>query len=282
MENNRRTPLLRAATLLAAVIALALPQAALAITNGVPDKNGHPNAGLFTVEEGGERFYGCSGSYAGERRGAPGTGVFLTAAHCLADLPEDTQLWVTFEADVTVDPENDFAVTAASWYRATGFDVHPDAGASRANPRDYAVILLETTVPVVPVAFPRAGLLDDLVARGGLRPGSLIDVVGYGAIPTFKGAPPNLGPSSERMLATSRFSALTHAYVGLLGNPDAQEGLGGACFGDSGAPNFLHGTNRIVSIMSGGGDAICRAKAFGARLDIPEARSFLGQYVTLP
>jgi Trypsin len=281
MESHRRTPLLRAAALLAAVIALALPQAALAITNGVPDKNGHPNAGMFSVDENGKRIASCSGSYAGERRGAPGTGVFLTAAHCLADLPEDAQLWVTFEADVTIDPET-FEVTAASWYRATDFDVHPDAGASRSNPRDYGVILLETTVPVVRVAFPREGLLGDLVARGGLRPGTLIDVVGYGAIPTFKGAPPRLEPPSERMLATSRFSALTHAYVGLLGNPDAQEGLGGACFGDSGAPNFLHGTNRIVSIMSGGGDAICRAKAFGARLDIPEARSFLGQYVSLP
>jgi hypothetical protein len=279
METHRRTPRLRTAALLAVVTALALPQAALAITGGVPDGNGHPNAGMLAVEENGKPQGACSGSYAGERKGAPGTGVFLTAAHCLADLPEDAQLLVTFEADVTFTEEE---TIAASWYRATGFDVHSDAGASRANPRDYGVVLLETTVPVTPVAFPREGLLDDLAARGGLRPGTLIDVLGYGLVPTFKGAPPSFEFASGRMFATARFSALTHAYVGQLGNPDAGDGLGGACFGDSGGPNFLNGTNRIVAIMSGGGDARCRAKAFGARLDIPEARSFLGQYLSLP
>ncbi len=188
---------------------------------------------------------------------------------------------MTFEANVTIDPDT-FEVTAASWYRATGFDVHPDFGASRANPRDFAVILLETTVPVTSVAFPRARMLDDLVARGGLRPGTLIDNVGYGAIPSFKGGPPSLEPPPGRMLATSRFQSLTRAYVGLFSNSDAGDGIGGACFGDSGSPAFLQGTNRIVALVSGGGDAICRAMGFGARLDISEARSFLGQYVSLP
>ena len=281
METQRRTPPLRIAALLAIMTALALPQAALAITNGVPDGNGHPNVGTMAIEEGGQRFASCSGSYIGANKGAPGSGVFLTAAHCLSDLPEDTQLWVTFESGVTIDPET-FVITAASWYRATGFEVHPDAGVSRSKPGDYGVILLETTVPVTPVAFPREGLLDDLADRGGVRPRTYIDIVGYGAIPTFKGGPPGLAPPSERMLGTSRLSSLSNPFVGLLGNQDAEEGLGGACFGDSGAPNFLQDTNRIVSIVSGGGDAICRSKAFGARLDIPAARSFLEQYVDLP
>ena len=279
METHRRTPGLRTAALLAALIALALPQAALAITGGVPDGNGHPNAGMLAVDEDGKRGGACSGFYAGEHKSMPGTGVFLTAAHCLADLPEDTQLWVTFEANVTF---TDDEVLAASWYRSTGFDVHPDFMFSASNTRDYGVVLLETTVPVTPVAFPREGLLDDLAARGGVRPRTYLDIVGYGLIPTFKGGPKSYEFVSGRMLATSRFSALTQPYVGLLGNPDAEDGLGGACFGDSGAPIFVHGTNRIVAQMSGGGDAVCRSKAFGARLDIPAARSFLGQYVELP
>ena len=49
------------------------------------------------------------------------------------------------------------------------------------------MVLLETTVPVTPVAFPREGLLDDLAARGGLRPGTLIDILGYGAGPDLQG-----------------------------------------------------------------------------------------------
>lgn len=84
------------------------------------------------------------------------------------------------------------------------------------------------------------------------------------------------------MVSTSRFSALTKAYLGLLENSDAGDGIGGSCFGDSGGPKFLHETNRIVAIQSGGGDAICRAKSFPQRLDIADARSFLEQYVSLP
>lgn len=280
-EAARRTPGLRTAALLAVATALALPQVVLAIGGGVPDGNRHPNGGMFAVEEGGKRIAVCSGSYAGERAGPATGGVFLTAAHCLADVPEDAQLWVTFEANVTFDPET-FETTAASWYRATGFDVHPDFGASRSNLRDYGVILLETTVPVTPVSFPREGLLDDLTARGSLHPGTLIDTVGYGLIPSFKMGPPSYEPAPGRMFATSRFSALTKAYIALLENSDAGDGIGGACFGDSGGPKFLHETNRIVAIQSGGGDAICRAKSFPQRLDIPDARSFLGQYVSLP
>jgi hypothetical protein len=281
MESHRRTPGLRTAALLAVVTALALPQAGLAIGGGVPDGNGHPNAGMFAVEENGKRIGACSGSYAGERAGPAPGGVFLTAGHCLEGLHEDAQLWVNFEADVTFDPET-FETTAASWYRATGFDVHPDFGASRSNVRDYGVILLETTVPVTPVSFPREGLLDDLAARGSLRPGTLIDNVGYGLIPSFKMGPPSYEPALGRMVSTSRFSALTKAYLGLLENSDAGDGIGGSCFGDSGGPKFLHETNRIVAIQSGGGDAICRAKSFPQRLDIADARSFLGQYVSLP
>jgi hypothetical protein len=279
MQTHRSTPRLRIAALLAVVSALALPQAAPAITGGVLDGSGHPNAGMLADEEDGKRGGACSGFYAGEHKSIPGTGVFLTAAHCLADRPADAKLWVTFETNVTFTEDETFA---ASWYEASGFAVHPDFRFSASNTRDYGVVLLKDTVPVTPVAFPREGLLGDLAARGDVRPRTYLDIVGYGLIPTFKGGPKSYEFVSGRMLATSRFSALTQPYVGLLGNPDAEDGLGGACFGDSGAPIFVHGTNRIVAQMSGGGDAVCRSKAFGARLDIPAARSFLGQYVELP
>jgi hypothetical protein len=78
---RRPLPLL---TALAAALSLGVVATALAIGNGVPDGNAHPNVGLLAVEDGGERFALCSGSYAGPRTGAPGTGVFLTAGHCVA------------------------------------------------------------------------------------------------------------------------------------------------------------------------------------------------------
>jgi hypothetical protein len=58
-------------------------------------------------------------------------------------------------------------------------------------------------------------------------------------------------------------------------------GEGGQCYGDSGSPEFLHKTTKIVSVTSGG-DTVCRATNANARLDTDAARTFLSQYVNLP
>jgi len=62
-------------------------------------------------------------------------------------------------------------------------------------------------------------------------------------------------------------------------------GDGGSCAGDSGGPHFLGAdtteTNIIVSTtVTGGG--ICNSTSVTYRLDTESARSFLGNYVTLP
>src|SRR4029453_11651816 len=96
-----------------AVAALALAGGAGAISNGVPDGNGHPNVGLFAIgfEDGGElvRFAGCSGSYGGPRVGQPAQKVFATAAHCVNGIAEagitPDQFWVTFDSTVDIDIE---------------------------------------------------------------------------------------------------------------------------------------------------------------------------------
>lgn len=272
-----------AAVLAAAATLLAAPPA-FAIGNGVPDGNGHPNVGLLAVEQGGDRIVECSGSYAGPRKGSVGTGVFLTAGHCLAWMPDEgiagSQLWVTFEPDIAIDPET-FEVTAASWHQATAFAIDPAFGQSRANPRDYGVVLLGATVGVPPVELPTAGLLDRLAAQGGLRPGAVFENVGYGVIPFFKNGPPRLELPSERMFSTSRLQGLTPSLLKLLMNSDAGDGNGGSCYGDSGSPKYLPRTNKIVALTSGG-DPICRAQGYNQRLDVADARRFLGQYLNLP
>jgi hypothetical protein len=55
----------------------------------------------------------------------------------------------------------------------------------------------------------------------------------------------------------------------------------GVCFGDSGGPHFLGDSNLVVATTSGG-DAVCRAENHNYRLDTPQARAFLGQFVALP
>jgi hypothetical protein len=59
----------------------------------------------------------------------------------------------------------------------------------------------------------------------------------------------------------------------------------GTCYGDSGGPNFLGaGATEadIVAATTITGDFMCRATNVVYRLDTESARSFLGQFVSLP
>jgi hypothetical protein len=269
---------------------LAFVGVALAIGNGVPDGNGHPNVGMLAVEieENGvlTRFPVCSGSYAGPRAGRPAEKVFLTAGHCVAWIPGSgisaNQLWVTFDTTATFDAETGAVTGATNWHRASGFAFDSAFGHDIGNFHDYGVVLLES-VPsgLAPVQMPTAGLLDRLAAKGALKPGTVFDNVGYGVVPSFKQGPPRVAPPPGRMFSTSLFKGLTQAYLKLNMNSDAKEGNGGSCYGDSGSPKFVHGTNLVVATTFGG-DPICRAENINSRLDTQEARAFYGQYLALP
>jgi hypothetical protein len=255
-----------------AFAAALLPAApALAISGKVPDGDAHPNVGLLALQDGTDRIGWCSGFYASPHDGAPSRGVFVTAAHCVSGLPDDAQWSVTFDSEVAMDPDT-FVVTGASWVDGIGFAADDE--------HDIAVVVLAAAPAVDPVDLPSAGLLDDLAARGGLRPKTLFDNVGYGDIPSFRG-PPSFTVAPGRMLSTSRFMALHAEWLRLLGNSNVGEGIGGGCYGDSGGPRLLHGTNTAVA-LSAGGDRNCRAYGRNLRLDIPGTRSFLDRYIDIP
>jgi hypothetical protein len=270
-----------AAAMVVAAFALACAPGAFAISNGTLDGNRHPGVGMFASGDG--RAAECTGFYIGRSAADPTEGVFLTAGHCVAWLALSefpaSDLWVTFESEVSIDPET-FETTAASWHQASAYAFDPDFGAKRSSPHDWAVIVLEDAPDVPPLELPTAGLLDDLSERGGLRPDALFDNVGYGVIPTRTG-PLDFEMASGRMLSTSRFQSLRPVWLYLLGNSAISDDIGGVCFGDSGAPKLIHETNTVVALQTGG-DARCRAHANSQRLDTTIAREFLGQYVVLP
>ena len=272
--------------LLVVATSLAGVAGALAISNGVPDGNGHPNVGMLAIEDGGDLYGVCSGSYAGPQKGAPSFGVFLTAGHCVAWIPGSgfaaSDLRVTFDSGATVDGATGVVTGATTWYQATAFQFDPGFGHDMGNLKDYAVVLLASTVPVAPVQLPTAGALDAMTAQGGLRPGTVFDNVGYGVVPSFKKGPPQAEPPPGRMFSTSFFQGLTRSWLKLLMNSDARGGgNGGSCYGDSGSPKFVHATNTVVAVTTGG-DAYCRAENYNQRLDVADARAFLGQYLNLP
>jgi hypothetical protein len=59
-------------------------------------------------------------------------------------------------------------------------------------------------------------------------------------------------------------------------------GEGGDCYGDSGGPKFIKGDNSTIYAIVITGDVYCRATTWDYRVDTPNARAFLGQFVTLP
>ena len=83
------------------------------------------------------------------------------------------------------------------------------------------------------------------------------------------------------MYAFASYNALNKGYLRLSQNPAGENG--GACYGDSGGPNFVDvGGVRILAATTVRGDAVCRSTNVVYRLDTESAREFLGQYVTLP
>ena len=277
----RRSRLALGAAVAVLAAAAATAPGAQAIVGGRPDGDDHPAAGMMAIEHAGITEAWCSAWYAGPHRSDPGTGVVVTAGHCLADLTElgfaPSDITVTFDTgahfywDETerVTP----AVGATTWHPAYAYDY------ALSDDEDYGVVLLEDPVPgLAPMKLPAAGMLDDLKSRGALA-GSLWDSVGYGFTATFKRGPVRYDPPPGRMLALSRFAGLTKSELGLLGNPDA--GFSTGCYGDSGGPVLPHGSD-VVAGMTAGGDPLCRAKATPTRLDIPVARAFFRDHLRLP
>jgi secreted trypsin-like serine protease len=58
-------------------------------------------------------------------------------------------------------------------------------------------------------------------------------------------------------------------------------GNGGTCYGDSGGPHLIAGTDVVVAVTTTG-DSMCRATDVDYRLDTESARSYLAQFVDLP
>lgn len=258
------------ASLLAAALLLATP--ALAITFGEPDGNRHPNVGTMVPKE---PIQGipmiCTGTLISPT-------VFLTAGHCIVGMkgmfgldPDDVS--VSFDSVIAGNP-----VT----YNVVSAYIDPNYNHTWSDPHDLAVLILGGEVTgITPAVLPPLGLLDEMKASGELKNQQFV-AVGYGTVRDDKtGAPPVLSLDGVRRYTTGNFSALTQSWLKISKNPAT--GDGGGCWGDSGGPHFLVlDEKEILIAVTGGTDAACRSSDWGYRLDTESARSFLGQFVTLP
>jgi len=240
---------------LAALLLVTVP--AHAITNGQPDGDNHPNVGALVSSRqysDGTWLY-CTGTLISPT-------VFLTAAHCDEG---------TARVTVTFDPayQDGDKTYSGTWH------ADPLYGHDQSDTHDIAVVVFDKPISgITPAKLPTAGSLSNLSGS------QQFTSVGYGAYEvTNQPGGHRYLYNDVRMVATGTLNSINPTWLRISMN--AATGNGGTCYGDSGGPNFL-GTTNIVAATTITGDAICRSTNVTYRLDTPSARTFLGQFVTLP
>jgi hypothetical protein len=250
----------------AIVMSLVLAQPAGAIQYGEPDNGAHPYVGGLVYQYGDATFVGCSGTLIGPT-------TFLTAAHCVPD--ESFQLIGVTSAEAYVSGES----TAIPLLDNSAFIQYPTYDGSPYA--DVAVVLLRYDPGVGYGALPELGLLDTLAPSA--KPGNqarYLTAVGYGTTGLNRGAggPPEFVYPDMKMRGENRIIGLNNARLGgLLVQTTAAPGTGGGtCYGDSGGPFFLAGTNIVVAIPITGSNPNCGGNDISLRIDTADVLAFLG------
>ena len=171
-------------------------------------------------------------------------------------------------------------------WRATRL-ADPDYTKSQSDPHDIAVVDFahRAVTPAnrwtfTPARLPSAGQLSGLT-EAQLNAASWL-VVGYGVQEATTGGGPQTHPGGgARYKANLGFNSLNPSWIRL--SMQESQGYGGACYGDSGGPNFV--TLNGVMLLVGDtvtGDTPCFATNVAYRTDTASARSFLAPFVALP
>jgi hypothetical protein len=265
----------------AAVVALMVPLTAQAIVGGQPDGTAHPYVALITDGPG---F--CSGSLISPT-------VLVTAAHCFTTSSWGTntftgapQILVSFDSDLINIPREQRVWWTGSYYPdplygstksgLTGFSTHDTAivvfsSAGCHVPSDAHGIVSCGSIPTSLTGgryavLPAAGLVD------ALQNGAPVDVVGYGAQalgtgggPCSGSCQPTVSADKTRYAGTTSLIAgndrISGEYVKLHSNSI------GMCFGDSGGPELLGGTDVLLAENSFVLNDVCSGVGYGQRLD---------------
>jgi hypothetical protein len=274
------------------VLVLATVTVVLAITNGQPDGDNHPYVGLLIFDsdepgcpEGGGPCWRCSGALI-----APD--LVLTAGHC-TDGASAARVW--FDEKLQDEDGNylvtdypgggDVAVEGTPFtnpkYRSPENPYGGGNGLPAFSYRDVGLVVLDEPVYMDEMAeLPEAGLVDTLKNKTD------IDFVGYGVqyqakIPgKFLPQPPpyfRWTGLRNRLYAPSQLVSgkFVHSpeYMRLALNPGG--GSGGLCFGDSGAPDLLGGTDIALAVNSYVTNINCSGVGYSARVDIPEVLEWI-------
>jgi trypsin len=123
--------------------------------------------------------------------------------------------------------------------------------------------------------LPASGLVDTLKNK------TPVDFVGYGVQEQIRGGgPPVWTGLRNRLFAPSELVSgnFTHsdAFMKLALNPGG--GSGGTCFGDSGGPDLLAGTDTVLAVNSYVTNSNCSGVGYSFRVDTPAVLSWINSH----
>lgn len=250
---------------------------AYAITNGQPDGDAHPYVGLLVFDVGGVPTWRCSGALI-----APN--VVLTAGHCTYGT-DGARVWfnekLQDEDGTFLVPDypvgGEVAIEGNTYTNPDYCDSPCGNGLPGFAYRDVGVVVLEQPVMMDEYAeLPYAGLVDTLKNKTG------VDLVGYGVQEQIHGGGPPLWAGLRvRLYAPSQLVSgkFVHSseFMRLAMNPGG--GTGGLCFGDSGGPDLLAGTNTVLAVNSYVTNYNCAGVGYSSRVDIPEVLDWINTFM---
>lgn len=242
------------------------------ITHGEPDGVAHPIVGLMVAYDADDNILGgCTGTLMSPT-------VFLTAGHCTYGV-DHVRIW--FESDVEDGlPDNGFPIGGGTSVDGTPYP-HPGYDPN-AFLNDLGVAILdEEVVRDAYGELPQEGALDAIPASE--RKGAMT-VVGYGR-QSSSSNPAFLVRRYSRFVATVNIVNLN----GTIGLPfgtavmvSANAHTGGVCFGDSGGPFFLTGTNVVAAVTSFVLNYSCAGAAGGYRVDQADDLAWVSSFLHQP